>query len=272
MSGAEDEVTRTGTGPGPEMTRPLTGADLQVTRAVSRADPEITRRVPDAESDVTRRVPDLEPEVTRRVPDVEPEKPRDGGTRLDLLAAAPIGWTKQPAEGAPSGSAPVGPARAGTRQPTTTRPKVPRPPMAYRPRFWWQRTVSVLSGIATLVLIAAAAWTGWQWWQRSQDHVKVSAVAVAPATPLAGKCNVRADIVGTLTTNGKSGTVSYEWVRSDGQRTGVLQQSVATGQTIVQVHLIWEFRGKGTLPAAATLRVVSPGPIEGSATFTYSCK
>ncbi len=140
-----------------------------------------------------------------------------------------------------------------------------------RTRIFLGRATRVLSAIATLVLIAAAVWTGWQWWERLHNKVMVSSVAVAPAQLFDGKCNVQFDIVGTITTNGKAGTISYQWLRSDGQNSGTLTQTVASGQTSTAVHLYWKFTGEGSMNASATLHVLTPTVTDGSTRFRYSC-
>jgi hypothetical protein len=90
--------------------------------------------------------------------------------------------------------------------------------------------------------------------------------AVAP-----GVCDTDVDVVGTVTTDGRAGTVRYQWLRSDGQTTEPQVQSVAAGTTTSQLHLLWSVSGHGRLPARATLRVLEPTPIEASGGFTYSC-
>lgn len=146
----------------------------------------------------------------------------------------------------------------------------PRTPRAARP--FWGRVTRVLSSLVTLVLLVAAAWTAWQWWQASQHKVTVTHVVVAPAHLLNNQCNVQYDIVGTIITNGKAGTISYEWLRSDGQSSGTLEQSVASGETSTTVHLYWKFTGKGSMTATATLHVLSPSQVQGATQFPYACK
>ena len=186
--------------------------------------------------------------------------PRDGGTRFDLMAGAPA----QRADSTRYATA--APIRIG---PGIVPEAVPAP---RRRRRWWGRLTRILSAVVTLVLVGGAAWTLWQWWQRSHNNVAVTSVAVAPAQQLAGKCDVQYDIVGTVMTNGKAGTISYEWVRSDGQSSGVLKQSVAAGETSTKVHLYWRFSGQGSMTAQATLHVLAPARIEGAAQFPYSCQ
>lgn len=135
----------------------------------------------------------------------------------------------------------------------------------------WRRGYRVLSAAIALVIVAVSLWSGWHWWQRWQDKVIIVSVDVAPTNSLVGKCNVQADIVGTVHTNGSAGSFTYDWLRSDGQTSGALRQSVASGQTSAKVHLYWQFSGKGTLRAKATLHILEPTTADGSAQFTYSC-
>ena len=80
------------------------------------------------------------------------------------------------------------------------------------------------------------------------------------------------DVVGTVTTDGRAGTFTYQWLRSDGQVSAELTGSVADGVTSTQVHLMWTFSGPGTYPASATLRVLRPDPVEAVGHLTYSCR
>jgi hypothetical protein len=182
-----------------------------------------------------------------------PAAARDGGTRFDLLEPK-----RTQAVSSLGNSFGVGP----TKTPAKLREKRP----------WGRRVTRVLSGVVTLVLVAGAVWIGWQWWQKWQNDVTVASVAVAPAALPGTKCDTQVDIVGTINTNGKAGTITYQWVRSDGQSSGVLSQSMASGQKSTRVHLYWRFSGKGTMAATATLDVLSPTKIDGATTFTYACK
>jgi hypothetical protein len=65
--------------------------------------------------------------------------------------------------------------------------------------------------------------------------------------------------VGTITTNGKAGSITYQWVRSD--KVSVPQQTVtvAAGLTTVQVHLQWTFTSiLSVTGGTATLKIVNP--------------
>ncbi|GAA5179618.1 hypothetical protein GCM10023322_10130 [Rugosimonospora acidiphila] len=195
--------------------------------------------------------------LPRRIPAHSPAR----GIEPDLRTPTEFGM------GSGDGAAPV---RIGRGVIPPTKP-ANYPDVRSMPRRIWGRTVRVLSSLATVVLIAAAAWTGWQWWQHLHNKVQVAHVTVAPAQRLDGQCDVQYDIVGTIVTNGKSGTISYEWLRSDGQTSGTLTQSVGLGQRSTTVHLYWKFTGEGSLTASATLHLLSPQAPNGSAHFGYSC-
>lgn len=107
---------------------------------------------------------------------------------------------------------------------------------------------------------------------RVAPAMRVTGAAVAPANNVQSTCDVVVDVVGTVTTNGQRGSISYQWLRSDGEQSQVLTQSVPEGTTTATVHLLWTLSGKGTYPATATLRILDPDPIEVTGKFTYSCQ
>jgi hypothetical protein len=146
-----------------------------------------------------------------------------------------------------------------------------RPPgwPAARPRSRrrrWPRTLG--GGLLTLAILAGVA--GYLWWER-QNPLVVTAAVVAPAEPPGDRCDVTVDVVGTVQTNGRGGTVTYQWIRSDGEISTVLDQSVPEGSASTQVHLFWSFSGQGRYRATATLKILAPTPIETSGEFTYAC-
>ena len=108
------------------------------------------------------------------------------------------------------------------------------------------------------------------WWWRERGGLVVEVAAVGPSAPPAS-CDVTVDVVGTVRANGRPGTFRYQWERNDGQLSTVLEQSVATGEDQVEVHLYWTFRGEGSYPAVATLRILAPALSEGTGRFTYEC-
>ncbi|GAA4790456.1 hypothetical protein GCM10023200_26760 [Actinomycetospora chlora] len=119
-------------------------------------------------------------------------------------------------------------------------------------------TLLIVAGVVAFLLLRAGSTVG------------VRGVEVRAVPPTAS-CDTTVDVVGTLVTDGQAGSVSYQWVRSDGQTSEVLTQTIASGVTSTDVHLQWSVTGRGRLDATATLRVLAPRPVEGSGGFTYSC-
>jgi hypothetical protein len=130
------------------------------------------------------------------------------------------------------------------------------------------RLPALASGLLTLALLAGVG--GYLWWER-QNPLVVTAAVVAPAQLPGDQCDVTVDVVGTVQTNGRGGTVTYQWIRSDGETSAVLDQSVPDGNASTQVHLFWSFSGQGRYQATATLKILAPTPIEASGEFTYAC-
>ncbi|WP_369199136.1 hypothetical protein [Streptomyces djakartensis] len=107
-------------------------------------------------------------------------------------------------------------------------------------------------------------------WQRLGPPLTVGSVT-ATARPTALGCDGTADITGLVTTNGRTGTLSYRWVRSDGTSSGVLKEELVRGRTQARLHLRWTFQGEGERQARAELRILSPTSRTAAAEFTYSC-
>jgi hypothetical protein len=141
----------------------------------------------------------------------------------------------------------------------------PTPPPRPRKRRRWRAAVSAL---ITAAILGAA---GVIFWQRTHDHLNVTAVAVAPAHLPGSQCNVTVNVVGTITTNGLGGTVSYQWIRGGGLTSRINAVTAARGHATVQVVLQWSFHGSGTYHAAARLRVLTPDVTSAQTAFTYSC-
>ena len=105
---------------------------------------------------------------------------------------------------------------------------------------------------------------------RTHDKLTITAVTVTVASqPL--KCNGTADIIGTITTNGHGGPVTYQWVRGTEQPSAALVADDASGNKTVRVNLKWLFHGKGPVQAVAKLVVLTPESAKSSFTFPYSC-
>ncbi|MFJ7589076.1 hypothetical protein ACIQZO_17190 [Streptomyces sp. NPDC097617] len=121
--------------------------------------------------------------------------------------------------------------------------------------------------LAAVVLAAVLAYLGWQ---RLGPGIEVRDVAVS-TDPQGPACDATADVVAVVGTNGRPGTLTYRWVRSDGTQSEQLTERVPRGQREARLHLLWTFQGTGDYPARAELRLVSPGKRSASVDFTYRC-
>jgi serine/threonine protein kinase len=141
-------------------------------------------------------------------------------------------------------------------------PAWPVPPKR-RPRRRWAPVLSTLLTIA----IAAGVWI--YVWDRAHAKLAITYVAVTATNASVG-CDGTANIVGTITTNGRGGPIEYEWIgpNADPQ---VQTTEDASGSDTVRVTQKWVFRNKGTGKSVAQLRVLKPGQAEASITFPYVC-
>ncbi|MCC9708347.1 hypothetical protein E4N62_25645 [Streptomyces sp. MNU76] len=121
--------------------------------------------------------------------------------------------------------------------------------------------------LPVLVLLCVLAFLAWQ---RLGPPLRVDAVTVT-ARPTVLRCDSTADIVAVVATNGRPGTFSYRWIRSDGTRSGVLEEVVVRGQRQARLHLRWTFQGEGHRTARAELRILTAGPHTATTRFTYDC-
>ncbi|MFG2793829.1 hypothetical protein [Streptomyces sp. NPDC048419] len=142
-----------------------------------------------------------------------------------------------------------------------TLPSMPSPPTPPRRRLR-KHALPALVVLAVLALLA---------WQGSGQSVVVSTVAVT-ARPTVLGCGGTADIVGIVTTNGRPGTLSYRWVRSDGTASGVLHEVMVRGHEQARLHLRWTYRGEGHRTAQAELRILTPTHRTATTHFTYDCR
>ncbi|MFJ9871040.1 hypothetical protein [Streptomyces sp. NPDC101165] len=149
---------------------------------------------------------------------------------------------------------------AVAHRPDSTLPTVPPAPAPPRRRLRRH-------ALPALVLVCVIAFLAWQHLQPSVG-VRTVAVAVRPTT--AG-CDSTADIVGLVTTDGRPGTLSYRWRRSDGTASAVLRETVAQGQRQARLHLLWSFQGKGHYRARAELRILTPAHRTVATHLTYDC-
>lgn len=107
-------------------------------------------------------------------------------------------------------------------------------------------------------------------WQRFGPRVAVRDVTVT-APPEGPGCDGTADVVGVVRTDGRPGTLTYRWVRSDGTRSGVLRHEVTRGRQQARLHLLWTFHGRGEYGAGAELHIISPSRHTADASFVYRC-
>ncbi|MBD9726473.1 hypothetical protein PV755_22480 [Streptomyces caniscabiei] len=121
--------------------------------------------------------------------------------------------------------------------------------------------------LPVLVLLCVLAFLAWQ---RLGPPLEVDTVTVT-ARPTVLGCDSTADIVAVVATNGRPGTFSYRWIRSDGTRSGVLEEVVVRGQRQARVHLRWTFQGKGHRTARAELRILTADRHTAGTRFTYDC-
>lgn len=122
--------------------------------------------------------------------------------------------------------------------------------------------------LAAAVLALVLAYLGWQ---RFGPAVAVRDVAVT-TDPAGPGCGAAADVVAVVHTNGRPGTLTYRWVRSDGTRSDELTERVPSGREEATLHLLWTFQGAGSYAARAELQLISPAERSAAAEFTYSCR
>ncbi|MFC7533014.1 hypothetical protein [Actinoplanes sp. GCM10030250] len=154
----------------------------------------------------------------------------------------------------------------GVPAPATTAPQWPSAAPAKRPR--WRRAVSVLSSLLTLALVVVV---GLYVWQQLRPLVVESATVAVPE-PAGNRCDVTVDVVATVQTNGRGGTIRYQWFRSDAAPGAVLTEQVGSGQRTATLTLRWTFSGVGTTTERATVNIVEPSPVQATTPVTYRCE
>lgn len=141
-----------------------------------------------------------------------------------------------------------------------TLPSMPPPPTPPRRRV----RRHALPAVVLICVIAFLAW------QRLGQPLAAHGVQVA-ARPTVLGCDDTADIVGLVSTNGRPGTLSYRWTRSDGTASGELTEVMARGRHQARLHLLWTFQGKGHYAARAELHLLSPIDRTVVTHLTYDC-
>ncbi|MFI6230188.1 hypothetical protein ACIBCR_23110 [Micromonospora echinospora] len=233
--------------------------------------------------------PPVDPFVSVRVPTLLPQQPSPPGRtyRSGEPTAAPHPTTADPAVAGPTtgGYAPTGRYEPAAGPAPTSGAEVrfgpgvpagppvapgwqrpPAPPARPR-RSRWKLIGSVLSTLLTLALLVAV---GLHLWQRLSP-LEVRSVRVAVAEPPGERCDVTVDVVATVETNGRAGTIRYQWLRGGAEPGGLLTQRVARGQRTVTLHLKWAVSGTGTTTETAVINITEPTPIQGRTIFRYQC-
>lgn len=139
---------------------------------------------------------------------------------------------------------------------------------AKRPRPLWRRLVSILSSLLTLALVVIV---GLYLWERLSPLVVESATVAVPR-PAGNRCDVTVEVVGTVRTNGKRGTIRYQWLRTNASPSTVLTEQVGSGQRTATITLKWTFNGVGTTTETATLNITEPTPFEAQTQVAYHCR
>jgi hypothetical protein len=137
-----------------------------------------------------------------------------------------------------------------------------------RPRRRRRRWTGVLSSLLTVAIVAGVA--GYVW-TKTHQTLKITAATVSVTNPGKIACNSTVDVVGTISTNGKGGPITYQWTK-DGENLPTGTVTATSGQQQVRVELQWYLGGKGIHHAAAIFQVFTPNVISAqSASFTYTC-
>lgn len=108
-------------------------------------------------------------------------------------------------------------------------------------------------------------------WQRLGPSVEVRDVSVT-ARPEELGCGGTAQILAQVTTNGRPGTFTYRWFRSDGTSSGVLRERLPRGRHHATLSLRWTFEGEGHHAGRAELRVLTPSMRTAVTRLTYDCR
>jgi serine/threonine protein kinase len=143
-------------------------------------------------------------------------------------------------------------------------PAWPTPPPRRRPARRWR------GALGTLLTVALAAGVWAYVWERSHDKLVINSVTVKSGNPNVG-CSGTEEVVGTISTNGHAGRITYEWVRSTAPNPQFGVAQAGSGSDTVQVSLQWAFHGKGTGTAIVTLHVLTPASADETINFPYSC-
>lgn len=123
------------------------------------------------------------------------------------------------------------------------------------------------SSALTVILLAASGVVLYLRFHHAPFHV--TGVAITQQA----KAGCGMDVTGRITTNGSTGTISYQWLfRPDQQAPQPLSQSVAAGQRAVYVTVAVQGSGHGSASQEVTLQVLGPDVRAASAGVMVSCR
>jgi hypothetical protein len=207
-------------------------------------------------------------------PPVEAQPPLDEGDIVTLLAVpsphqAPVHFGPGVSSGVSTESPQAGTTaeriwREGREQLGTVQ-RGGKPGKAARAR----RRRTILAAVLFAVIMGGAI-LAWLKLSGAPELAIKSIDVVAPKKTQG--CDSAVVVTGKIITNGEAGEISYEWRKNLDKE--VVKQTLRTtaGQTSYTVPLRWTLKGKSTVKATATLRVLSPGPLRtDKASFTYKC-
>ncbi len=167
----------------------------------------------------------------------------------------------------------VGPGVPPPERPTATAVGVWRgavaPPEWLRPR----RRRRVLRELRRYALAGTLllAVLGYLLWQRTGPELRVEGVAVSASTVGPADCGETVEVVAVVRTNGGAGSLSYQWVRSDGGATEAREERLPRDRDEARLRLLWTFQGEGTMEAVAELRIIVPTRLSAAAHISYRC-
>ncbi|WP_324789955.1 hypothetical protein [Streptomyces sp. H51] len=244
--------------------------DADVTVVVPPGDADVTVVVPPGDADVTVVAPPGDADQTVVVPpgDADQTVVAPSTDKDETVVAPPAGVaasTDVPdrTEGTVLRFGPGVTAAVAHRTSVTLAAVPPSPPAPPRRRHRLRR-----HALPALVLLCVLAFLAWQ---RLGPSVAVRTVEVT-SRPAAVGCDATADVVGVVTTDGRAGSLSYRWTRSDGTASGILREQVARGQRQARLHLLWSFQGTGRYTARAELHLLTPAKRTVATSLTYDCR
>ena len=132
-----------------------------------------------------------------------------------------------------------------------------------------RRRRSVWPGVvSSLITAAIVAGVGTYYWLHIHQALRVTNSDVTSNSKVG--CAGTANLIGTITTNGHGGPISYEWVLN-GERQGVLKATGGSGTDTVKVTESWTIHSSGKGRNIAELDVLTPQQTSSIYTIPYSC-